>query len=220
MSSQRSRSFPARFHLMMGPMSGSALAWLPSPRGSARLALLTSRHRSYRLDWGLTVPPTLPAWEPGEGVRVPMLPARSVLEHDVVSVDNLNPSRWLSYWVLIPMQPAHGAVVRPDRDLLAVQKAFKVLEGPNYCQQLLAGRAVPLFASLQRLADIGNDPFLFVLDLGQHRSLSDVARVGVEVPQSVLSRKSQYRRTDQGVLQLAESLVPPVCPFEISPLGR
>ena len=47
-----------------------------------------------------------------------MLPARSVLERDVVSVDDLNPSRWLPYWVLTPMQPAHGAVVRPDRDLL------------------------------------------------------------------------------------------------------
>ena len=139
---------------------------------------------------------------------------------NVVSVDDLNPSRRLSYWVLTPMQPAHGAVVRPNRDLLPVQIAFKVLEGPNYCQQLLAGRAVPLFASLQRLADIGNDPFLFVLDLGQHRSRSDVARVSVEVLQSVLSRKSQYRRTDQGVLQLAESLVPPVCPFKIGPLGR
>ena len=118
------------------------------------------------------------------------------------------------------MQPAHGAVVRPDRDLLSVQIAFKVLEGPNHCQQLLAGRAVPLFASLLRLAEIGNDPFLFVLDLGQHRSRSDVARVGVEVPQSVLSRKSQYWRTGQGVLQLAENLVPPVRLFKIGSLGR
>ena len=126
-----------------------------------------------------------------------MLPARSVLERDVVSGDDLNPYRRLSYWVLTLMQPAYGAVVRPDRDLLPVQIAFKVLQGPNYCQQLLAGRAVPLFASLQRLADIGNDPFFFVLDLGQHRSRYDVARVCVEVPQSVLSRKSQYRCTDQ-----------------------
>ena len=77
-----------------------------------------------------------------------MLPARSVLKRDVVSVDDLDPSRRLSYWVLTPMQPAHGAIVRSDRDLLPVQIAFKVFEGPNYCQQLLAGRAIPLFAPL------------------------------------------------------------------------
>ena len=58
-------------------------------------------------------------------------------------------SRGLSYWVLTPMQPAHGAVVRSDRDLLSVQIAFKVFEGPDYCQQLLAGRAIPLFAPFQ-----------------------------------------------------------------------
>ena len=88
-------------------------------------------HCPHRLDWGLAVPPTLPAWVPGEGVRVPMLPARSVLKCDVVSVNDLDPSRGLSYWVLTPMQPAHGAVVRLDRDLLSVQIAFKVFEGPG-----------------------------------------------------------------------------------------
>ena len=46
----------------------------------ARLALMTSRHCPHRLDWGLAVPPTLPAWVPGEGVRVLMLPARLVLK--------------------------------------------------------------------------------------------------------------------------------------------
>ena len=78
-----------------------------------------------------------------------MLPARSVLKRDVVSVNDLDPSRGLSYWVLTPMQPAHGAVVRSDRDLLSVQLAFKVFEGPDYGQQLLVGRAIPLFAPLQ-----------------------------------------------------------------------
>ena len=58
MSSQRGRSFPARFHLMMGPMSGSA-----SCRGRhllgrpTRLALLTSRYCPHRLDWGSRSPP-------------------------------------------------------------------------------------------------------------------------------------------------------------------
>ena len=121
MSSQRGRSFRARFHLMMGPMSGSASCLgAISSGGQARLAPLTPRHRSYCFNWGLTVPPTLPAWVPGEGIRVPVLPAWSVLERDVVGVNNLNPSCRLPYWVLTPMQPAHGTVVRPDRDLLPV----------------------------------------------------------------------------------------------------
>ena len=111
MSSQRGRSFRARFHLMMGPMSGSASC----------LAAISSGVKPglhFCFNWGLTVPPTLPAW--GEGVRVPVLPAGSVLEPDVVGVNNLDPSRRLSYWVLTPVQPAHGAVVRPDRDLLPI----------------------------------------------------------------------------------------------------
>ena len=40
------------------------------------------------------------------------------------------------------------------------------------------------------LADIGNDSLFLVLDLRQHGSRPYVARVGVEVPQSVLSRES------------------------------
>ena len=78
-----------------------------------------------------------------------MLPAWSVLKRDVVSVNDLDPSCGLSHRVLTPMQPAHGAVVRSDRDLLSIQIAFKVFEGPDHGQQLLAGRAIPLFAPLQ-----------------------------------------------------------------------
>ena len=88
--------------------------------GPAWLAPLTPGHRSYCVNWGLTVSPTLSARVPGEDVRVPVLPAWSVLECDVIGVDNLNLSRRLSHWVLTPVQPAHGAVVCPDCDLLPV----------------------------------------------------------------------------------------------------
>ena len=128
----------------VGVLSGRHLLVRPS-----WLALLTSRHRPHRFDWGFAVPPTLPTRVPGESVRVPMLPARSVLERDVVSVNDLDPSRGLPHRVLTPVQPAHSAVVRSDRDLLSVQIAFKVFEGPDYGQQLLAGRAIPLFAPLE-----------------------------------------------------------------------
>ena len=96
-------------------LSGGHFLW-----GPTRLASLTPGHCPYCFSWGLTVSPALPAPVPGEGVCIQVLPARSVLERDVIGVDNLNPSRRLSYWVFIPVQPAHSAVVRPDCDLLPV----------------------------------------------------------------------------------------------------
>ena len=112
---------PLRPDVRVGVLSGRHLLVCPS-----WLALLTSRHRPHRLDWGLAVPSTLPTRVPGESIRVPMLPARSVLKRDVVSVNDLDPSRGLPHRVLTPVQPAHSAVVRSDRDLLSVQIAFKV----------------------------------------------------------------------------------------------
>ena len=170
MSSQQGRSSPARFHCMIGLMLGLAscptaissgvqpgsLAWPESPH-SLLCTVVT--------DTGRGLVPVLPSW--------------SVLERNVVGVDHLDPSCWLSYWVFTPVQPAHSTVIRPYCDLLPIEVTLEVF----------ADRAVPLFAPLQRLTEVGDDTLLPVLNLGQHRSCPDITRVGVEVPQPLFPGK-------------------------------
>ena len=71
--------FPLPSHdgtdVRVGLLSGRHLLVCPS-----WLALLTSRHCPHRPERGLAVPSTLPTRVPGESIRVPMLPARSVLK--------------------------------------------------------------------------------------------------------------------------------------------
>ena len=183
------RSRPVLLHdgavIVIGVLPRGHLLW-----GPTRLASLTPGHRLHSFGWDpLAVSSALWARVPGEGVCIPKLPARPVLERDVIGVDHVNSSRWLSYQVLTSVKPAYGTVIRPDRDLLSVEITFEVFQCLDHCQQLLAGRAVPLLAPLQRLTDVGNDTLLPVLNLGQHRSRPDIARVGVEVPQPIFTGK-------------------------------
>ena len=116
-------------YIRIGVLSRSHLFW-----GPTRLTFCTPGHCPYTSGQGLfTASPALSTWVLGEAVCITVLPTRSVLERDVIRVDHLDPSRWLSHWVFNPVQPAHGTVIHSHHDLLPLEVTLEVLKGRDHC---------------------------------------------------------------------------------------